>query len=375
MLKTSNVVGIIKKILALMVQLLAKALFWENRQRIWLVACGGERWGDNADAFWRYMNKNHPAIKTLAVVKNKAGFFDPGQKSWIKRNKLSSFILIMQAEVLATTHTLSDIGPDSLTSLAKAKKVWLQHGVIAIGKITANKAKAGQYDLICASSSREKQIMTDQLGIKPEFIAITGLARHDRLKEIVNQDQPREGVLYIPTSRAWLNREQKKHYENLLFSWVELLMKRSREPGVKLWLHPGLAKLRLETPESSLGSVQRFGLEDDPQDLICKSKLLITDYSSVFFDAAISGIPTIFYQPDRSSYIEKKGLLRDFLDQDLLLVVENEKELLLQVDKILNNSDYYKERLKKDQEWAFKYVETFDGYSCQRIFEQITKLF
>ena len=365
--------NLLLKIIAYSVLFFSKIVFWKKKQRTWLVACGGDRWGDNADAFWHFMNKNYPEIKTLAVVKNKKAI-NASLKNWIKRNRLSTFIQIMQAEVLATTHTLSDIGPESLTSLAKAKKIWLQHGVIAIGKITAKKAKAEEYDLICASSSMEKHIMTDVIGIKPELLAITGLARHDRLKNRVNKGLKREGILYIPTSRSWFNASQKKYYENLLFRWVINLLQKEEKKEIKIWLHPGWYKHDLEIQGLSYGNVRSFGLEADPQELICESKLLITDYSSVFFDAALSGIPTIFYQPDRSYYIERKGLLRDFLEQDLLLVVDNQSDLLLQIDKILSNSDYYERRLKKDQEWAFKYVETFDGHSCQRIFQQIANI-
>ena len=85
-------------------------------------------------------------------------------------------------------------------------------------------------------------------------------------------------------------------------------------------------------------------------------------------------MPTIFYQPDRVTYLENKGLFNDFLEQDSLLIVDNDEELIVQTEKIINDTGYYRQRLEKDQEWAYQYVETYDGNSCRRIYEHIEQL-
>ncbi len=352
---------------------LAKIFTGYRKERIWLIACGGERWGDSADALWRYMIKNHPEIKTIAVLKNKVAIND--HKNWVKRNSLSNYRMILTAEVLATTHSLSDIGPESLTSASRAKKVWLQHGVIAIGKLTAVNAKKGKYDFVCVSSMQEKKILTELLGINPDIIFKTGLARHDLLREkLKRQSLFREGVFYLPTSRAWLDATRKKEYERLLFAWIKEINKGSNSINIKLWLHPGWYKVGLDKLGSECNNIKACGLDQDPQNLLLESRLLVTDYSSVFFDAALAGIPTIFYQPDKASYVKEKGLFKDFLEQDNLFVTENQDELLLLIAKIINDSSYYQERVEKDQKWAYKYVETFDGNCSKRIYQQVNKM-
>lgn len=368
----SSIRNILIQMVTLVTLILSKMFFWRKKQRIWLIACGGERWGDNADAFWRYMNREHPEIRTIAILKNKS-VMNPKEKNWIERNKLSTYIMIMQAEVLATTHNLSDIGPESIVFISKAKKVRLQHGVIAIKRIIADEARSGHYDLICASSLREKEVMTEEIGIKPELIVVTGLARHDLLSKRIKQKLFREGLLYIPTLRGWSDAEQRDAYENMLFSWIDLIDK-DFALNIKLWLHPGWSRYGLSEMGLNYRGIDHYGSKQDPQRLICESSLLVTDYSSVFFDAALSGIPTVFYQPDRLLYFEKNGLFKDFLEQDLLLVVQNQDELLLQITKILTSSDYYEERLDQDQKWAYQYVETFDGNSCPRIYQQIMRI-
>jgi len=361
--------NLILKAVALAALFISKLLFWRRKSRIWLIACGGERWGDNADALWRYMNREHPEIETLAIVKSEVS-----NRKKVKRNSLRNYILINLAEVLAVTHSLSDIGPDIVIVQTKAKKIWLQHGVIGIKRIAASNARAGKYDLICASSQKEKEIMVNELGIKTDRIKITGLARHDILKEKSELESIRTGILYMPTKRDWIDPASKEYYINMLFSWVASLDEICKDLQVKLWLHPGWHQVGLKSLDLDLYNIRYFDINHDPQQLICESKLLITDYSSVFFDAALSGIPTIFYQPDRSLFIKRNKLFRDFVEQDLLLIVDNEEDLLFEANRILNEHSYFKYRLSQDKEWASLYVETFDGKSCQSIYDQITRL-
>ncbi len=350
--------------------------FWIRKKRIWMIGCGGNRWGDSADAFWRYMQINHPEIKTIAVLKNGVSL-DPGYGSQVRRNSLISFVMIVRAEVLATTHTLEDLGPESIVAKSKAKKVWLQHGVIAIGKITAQIARSGKYDMICASSTKEKNLMSTKLGIRPEQIKVTGLARHDLLQDRIKGKHARQGVLFIPTARTWAEPEQIDFYKENLFSWLRELQQISVEHkalDISFWLHPGWSKRGLYNLGIDINKISFYGTERDPQQLIVSSGILITDYSSIYFDAALSGIPTIFFQPDRDAYIKHKGLFQDFLDQDSLLVVDTNQDLLCNLEKLISDEEFYLDRVKKDQQWAFQYVETFDGKCCFRIYQEICNL-
>ena len=49
-------------------------------------------------------------------------------------------------------------------------------------------------------------------------------------------------------------------------------------------------------------------------DLLCAADVLLTDYSSVLFDASLLGVPTVFYCPDRRTY--ERSFYLD-LDRDL----------------------------------------------------------
>ena len=105
---------------------------------------------------------------------------------------------------------------------------------------------------------------------------------------------------------------------------------------------------------------------DDINVLYIISDLLITDYSSVFFDYSILKRPIIFYMYDLDLY---KNKLRDFyLDLSELPgnIVKTDKELIQEIKKEKNFK--YDERYKHFNE-KFTYLE--DGKTTQRVVSNI----
>lgn len=103
---------------------------------------------------------------------------------------------------------------------------------------------------------------------------------------------------------------------------------------------------------------------DDINELYIISDVLITDYSSVFFDYAILKRPIIFYMYDLENY---KNNLRDFyinLDELPGPIIENDKDLIRKI-KDIDNFNYtikYKNFNKK-----YNYLD--DGKCCKRLFD------
>ena len=366
--------GFSTKILASLFRCVAwfviKIFFRNKKQRIWMIGCGGERWGDNADAFWGYLNEEHSNLNAIAVVRKKAGAIDKSG-NWIFKRTIQNYLYVFASEALITTHSLYDLGPSILVDHSNATKVWLQHGVTGLGKWPPYDQKLMKFDLICASSVREKQIMVEEMKLEAEKVAITGLARHDRLR-LKMAEGKREDILYMPTFRDWVTGEDKKMYQELLFSWVERYLADNHLLKLKIWLHPNWQKKGFEINKSL--KAHAIDPKTDLQDILLQSELLVTDYSSVAFDAALAGIPVVFFQPDRKIYAERKGLFSDFVKQKDLLITEDAGNLVEIIEKILSDKEYREYRLAKDRQWANQYVETFDGKCCERIFNEINVL-
>ena len=109
---------------------------------------------------------------------------------------------------------------------------------------------------------------------------------------------------------------------------------------------------------------------DDINDLYIISDLLITDYSSVFFDYAILKRPILFYMYDYKNY---KTKLRDFyLDLKELPgpIIEKQEDLIKnikQIDKVFNKYKKYYQTFNK------KFNPYEDGKSSIRVAKEIIK--
>lgn len=114
------------------------------------------------------------------------------------------------------------------------------------------------------------------------------------------------------------------------------------------------------------GFVYDVSKYSDINDLYVISDLLITDYSSVFFDYSILKRPIIFYMYDLDDY---KGKLRDFyinLSELPGEIVKTDKELVLEVEKSKKFSYNKKYKAFNDK---FTYLE--DGEATRRVVEEI----
>lgn len=107
---------------------------------------------------------------------------------------------------------------------------------------------------------------------------------------------------------------------------------------------------------------------DDINDLYIISDMLITDYSSVFFDYANLKRPMIFYMYDFEDY---KNNMRDFyIDINELPgpIVKTQKELEKELTNIDKNFPKYK---KKYEKFNKKYNYLDDGKATKRALEKI----
>ena len=107
---------------------------------------------------------------------------------------------------------------------------------------------------------------------------------------------------------------------------------------------------------------------DDINELYIISDILITDYSSVFFDYSILKRPMIFYMYDLEEY---KGKLRDFYFDISELpgpIIEKESDLI----KAIKDTNKFKYD-KKYKAFNDKYTYLDDGKASERVVKEIFK--
>lgn len=112
-------------------------------------------------------------------------------------------------------------------------------------------------------------------------------------------------ILYAPTFRDY-HKETNKRSFDLLLDLKRLKEELSDEYMIILRLH------YLLSDNLDLSEVEDFAIDlsnyDDINDLYLISDLLITDYSSAFFDFGHSKKPILFYVPDFEEYSSFRGL-------------------------------------------------------------------
>ena len=144
-------------------------------------------------------------------------------------------------------------------------------------------------------------------------------------------------ILYAPTFRDDAIDETGNRYFNLLLDLQRLCNKFKDEYVLLLKTHSVVSN-SLEIEENMKDFVFDFSNYDDIHELFLISDILITDYSSVFFDFAHSKNPILFFVPDfeeynneiRGLYIDmKKSLPGPLLmnNDELISAIENIKQV------------------------------------------------
>lgn len=133
------------------------------------------------------------------------------------------------------------------------------------------------------------------------------LQRVNEIKRSLGIDSDKQVILYCPTFRDNQYRAGVGHTYSLAVNLLRLKEELSDRFVILMRLHYLISnKLDMSQFAGFVFDVSKY---DDVNDLYMASDLLITDYSSVFFDYAILRKPVLFYMYDLDLY---RSQLRDF---------------------------------------------------------------
>ena len=200
-----------------------------------------------------------------------------------------------------------------LSGWFKPHNVFLQHGVTKDKNdwLMADKCR---FDYFVTAMASEDAFVRRAFGYDPAIVHFTGFPRFDNLHD--NRIVPNR-IVIMPTWRKWLrltsehNRELDSGIEDSEFRarWMELLdsdrlaeMIERYNLEIIFYPHRGMqAHIDAFKPRNSRIIVASAG-EYDVQSLLKSSEMLITDYSSVYFDMFYMKKPVIFYQFDEETF-------------------------------------------------------------------------
>lgn len=179
------------------------------------------------------------------------------------------------------------------------------------------------------------------------------------------ENEKRKIILYAPTYRSNQHEAGVGYTYKEEINFEHLREKFGNEYIVLFRPHYFIANVF--NFEKYKGFVYDVSKIDDINELYIITDLLITDYSSVFFDYANLKRPMIFYMYDLEEY--KNDTRNFYIDLSELPgpIVKTEKELIKEIKNIESLNKKYKEKYKKFNE-KFNYLD--DGKASQRVVEE-----
>lgn len=356
---------------------------------IWLISERGNEARDNSYHLYKYIKNKHPEINSYFVITEDS----PDIKkvavygNLIKANSFQHFLYFILADKLISTHMYgaAPFGKACLPFLKllpQKKHILLRHGVAQ----SAVEYKNNNLNLIVCASDMEIECMKGSNENIKKAIKILGLCRYDSLsdKSKVNKDKY---LLIMPTFRKWLEHVSRLPNCDYIFRkdpyyahWNELLnderiLEICEKNNITIIFYP---HYRIQKYLHNFKSCSNYVIiadnsKYDIQELLINSSMLITDFSSVFFDFAYMGKPVAYYQFDTERFRKdhyRQGVFT-FEDNGFGPVFSRQDALVNYIiDRIDNEFEMEKKYLNRSVNF-FKYS---DRRNTDRNFNEILRL-
>ena len=230
------------------------------------------------------------------------------------------------------------------------------------------------YDCAIVSSQEIAKHYAEGFGLSDECVAATGIPRTDifmdeqyaqsvktNFYEKHPQLQDKKIILFAPTFRG--NGQMSAFYPLEAFNPAQLYEKLGGEYAILIKLHP-FCQERFEIDEKYKDYIIDLSEEDELNDLLFVTDLLITDYSSVIFEASLLNIPMLFYAYDLYEYISSRDFYYDFEGFVPGKIVFTESDIA----KSILASDFESEKVDG---FKNRFFDSLDGKSSQRVADLI----
>lgn len=250
-----------------------------------------------------------------------------------------------------------------------------------------------QIDYSISYSDVYNNTVNKSIKVDPANFVITGSPRNDflfnqdisrtlLLRILGKEDMGQRFIFYMPTFRSadvgnTYDSSNLFGFKDFNLSFLEnFLEKNNYELIVKL--HPIYKKKFSDAifniPRISMYPEYEANKEFvDLYEVLSATDILITDYSSVYFDYLLLDKPIIFATPDLSEYQKERGFcLEPFEDWTPGPKVVNQKQLQSEIINYEKKKDYYGLSRKAIRDKVHQYK---DGKSSERVWKFISSLY
>ncbi len=368
-------------------------------RELWIISDRVLKADDNGEHFFRYMTLNHKDKNCYFALAydsvdydrlSKIGkVIDPNSNKYKLMFGRADYVVSSQAE----NYVFNPLGTgnECVRDQYHFKYVFLQHGIIKDDLSPWLNVNTKKMDMFVTSAEREyESLLKYKYYYGPEVVKLTGLPRYDTLREKEKLYPTKNRIMLSLTWRTGLaslvdkesgdrdyNPDFKKSdyfkfINNLMNDKRLLKVLKDKDYKIRFIPHPNvLIQLKdfdfndyIEVEKDSINYQKEF----------CLNKLLITDYSSVFFDFCYLKKPVIYYQADREVFYKEQLYDKGYFEYEkdgFGPVFKDYDKFVDGLINIINNDCKLSKTYEKRIDDFFKYN---DSFNCERVYEEIIKL-
>ena len=353
-----------------------------KKKKVLFMSFGGKKYDDSPKALYETI-KNDDFFKDYKFV---WAFYEPEKYNVVDCKKVKVDSLRYYFEALSAGVWVTNSSMERGLKLKREKQIefntWHGTPLKKMGEDIHNKAytaksrkKIGK-TIYCSQSEYDKEIFTKLFSTNADNVIISDLPRNDSLlnyskekilalKKELSIPLEKKVILYAPTFREY---ERDSFNACYLAPPIDLLKWEAclGEEYVLLFrAHYEIVNVLGVKDNSFVKNVSSYHCLND---LIAVSDLLISDYSSIYFDYAITGKPMLNFSYDLDVYKEKRGLYLD-LGQELKCAINTNEDTLLgeiqnlEWDKCSENTKHFAEKFAPKA-----------GHACELVIEKMKQV-
>lgn len=366
-----------------------------KKKEIWIICDRPDKAGDNGEYFFRYLKTKNPKeiISYFAIRKNSSDYNRLKKLGNILNLDSYEYLkMFLKADKIISSMSNSWVdnpfGEDRkyIRDLFHFDLIFLQHGITKddVSKYLHRFQK--NYSLFITATKKEyKSILNYKYGYDKKSVVLTGFPRYDNLYRL-NKIKRRAKLLFIaPTWRMNIRgtinlityesihsdsfklSNYFQFYNNLINdARLISVMEKFNYTGI-FCLHPSFSSQNIDFTRNNIFSIRN---QCNYQQYLIEASLLVTDYSSIFFDFAYLRRPVIYSHFDYEEY-RKNHYQKGYFDYEKDGFGPITYDLKSTVDEIINEIENNCLIRKKYLKRIYKFFTYYDEHNNDRIYMSI----